>query len=469
MPLSETMRPVRMRRVAIVAGQADLRAALAAVADTGTVQLDSTSWAESSAGPAGRALRAAHATVDSPALSEWEPDLDELVRGGRLDLLAGEAQLETHAAQAVRRGEFAALTGWLAESALPDLTARLSRLGAAVVPLPSPPGVDPPTLLPEGGPWRGSFTELVTTYGTLPYRDVDPTLPAAAAYVFMFGMMFGDAGHGLLLLLVALWLRFRPPRRLLWAVRAWPFVLAAGFTSVGFGVLYGEFFGPTGVLPVLWVAPLEQPMTLLWASVAVGAVLLAAAYAAAVVNRWREGGPRLAVYASSGGAGLTVFVGLGALAAGLLLHGYVLIGVGVCVTAVGLALSGVGFYAASGGGAGGMAQAGVEVFDAILRLGSNLFSFARLAAFGLTHAALAGLVWHGTTGLADGGLPGTIAAVLVFVLGNAVAFALEALVAAIQALRLEFYELFSRMFTGFGEPFHPWRIPIWTDMEEDRS
>ena len=49
---------------------------------------------------------------------------------------------------------------------------------------------------------------------------------------------------------------------------------------------------------------------------------------------------------------------------------------------------------------------------------------------------------------------------LVFVAGNALAFALEALVAAVQALRLEYYELFSRVFQDQGRPFRPWHVPI---------
>ena len=44
-------------------------------------------------------------------------------------------------------------------------------------------------------------------------------------------------------------------------------------------------------------------------------------------------------------------------------------------------------------------------------------------------------------------------------IGNAVAFALEALVAGMQALRLEYYELFSRVFEAEGRPFRPWHIP----------
>jgi V/A-type H+-transporting ATPase subunit I len=53
-----------------------------------------------------------------------------------------------------------------------------------------------------------------------------------------------------------------------------------------------------------------------------------------------------------------------------------------------------------------------------------------------------------------------LTAVAVFVVGNAVAFALEALVAGVQALRLEYYELFSRVFVGEGRPFRPWHVPL---------
>ena len=97
----------------------------------------------------------------------------------------------------------------------------------------------------------------------------------------------------------------------------------------------------------------------------------------------------------------------------------------------------------------------VELVDTVIRLGSNVVSFARLAVFGLMHATLMMVVWNGTTALWALGWR-ALAAILVFVLGNALAFALEALVAGIQALRLEYYELFSRIFQSEGRPFHPW-------------
>ena len=132
---------------------------------------------------------------------------------------------------------------------------------------------------------------------------------------------------------------------------------------------------------------------------------------------------------------------------------------GAVTAFAGLALATVGLFAESGGGPTGVAQTGVGAFDLLVRLGSNLVSFARLAAFGMTHAALGWVVWQATVALTGLGTLGIVAAVIVFVVGNVITFALEALVAGVQALRLEFYELFSRVFVGEGNPFHPWRIP----------
>ena len=103
---------------------------------------------------------------------------------------------------------------------------------------------------------------------------------------------------------------------------------------------------------------------------------------------------------------------------------------------------------------------GSKVFES-MRLRTS--SLVVLAAFGLAHAALTALVWQGTTALADQGALGTVAAVAVFVVGNAVVFGFEALVAGIQALRLEYYELFSRVFSSEGRPFTPWHVALVRD------
>ena len=472
--------PARMRRVAVVAPADALRDVLVRVAAMATVELGPASGPADLApeapgagtgpdadngtpGEAARRLQRAGHPAGRAALSASRPDLDELERAGRYDLLAGEAQLEAHADTAFRRSRVTALAGWVPASRLSDLAYVLAEVGGAVVTLPNPPAVQPPTLV-AGPTLRRSLSPLVQTYGTVPYADIDPVWLAWATYVLMFGMMFGDVGEGVLLVAAAVALRAGWPRRARRFRQAWPFVGGAGLAATVFGLLYGECFGPTGLVPTLWLDPLDDAETLLIVAAGVGAVLLAGAYALGTINRWREGGWPSMLYAPSGIAGTGVFLGVGAVAAGWYFHNDLLLAVGWFVALTGLALAAVGFLAESGGGGAGVTQATVELIDLVIRLGSNVVSFTRLAAFGLTHAALSLVVWEGTQALWRRGGLAVAGAVAVFVVGTALAFSLEALVAAIQALRLEYYELFSRVFVERGRPFRPWQVP--TAMED---
>ena len=418
--------PVRMRRVAVVAADDALRDVLVRVAEAAAVEL-------------------------GPPAGETSTD------GAPADL-AGEAQLEAYAAGAVRRSGACALAGWMSADRVDALAADVAGVGGAVVPLPYPRGAEPPTLL-AGPPTTRAISPLVQTYGTVPYADVDPTWLAWASYALMFGMMFGDAGEGLVLVAVAAALWAGWPR---WARRfrsAWLFVAGAGVAAAGFGVLYGEFFGPTGLVPAVWLDPLDRPVTLLLAAAGLGAFMLAGAYALGMVNRWREGGWASALYAPSGVAGTALYLGAGLIGGGWYLRQDSMLVAGALVAAAGLALAGTGFVAGAGGGGAGWTQAVVELFDLVVRVGSNVVSFTRLAAFGLTHAALGLLVWEGARALWEHGGGAWVAAVAVFAAGTALAFGLEALVAAVQALRLEYYELFSRVFVAQGRPFRPWHVP----------
>ncbi|MFH8520417.1 V-type ATPase 116kDa subunit family protein [Streptomyces gelaticus] len=464
MPWSEAMTPVRMRRVAVIVPQTDLRGTLVRIAEAGCVELDRAEEAVPGAAAMrlqrlrGAITTAGPGSAPSAVLAADAPDLDLLQERGDVELLAGEAQLEELTEGAVRRGEVAALAGWCPADEVPRVAGRLSAAGGALVPLPSPRGSDPPTLLRSGGPV--SFTPLVTTYGTPAYADLDLSRPTGLAYVAMFGIMFGDVGHGALLVLGALALRLGRPRRLATLRRLWPFLAGAGVAAMLAGAAYGEFFGPTGLLPALWLSPLDSPARLLAAAVTLGAGLLTVAHAAGAVNRVREHGWGTALYAASGFAGLLFYLGLALATAGLLLHRPPAAVVGATLGATGLTLVALGLFRATAGGAAGCAETAVRLFDVVVRTGTNTMSFARLAAFGLTHAALADLVWRGTTGLAGRGAAGAAGAAVLFAVGTALSFALEALVAGVQALRLEYYELFSRLFETEGRPFCPWHVPV---------
>jgi V/A-type H+-transporting ATPase subunit I len=413
MPWRESLGPVRMARVALVAPEPLWRGMLVEVARSGVVELD----------------------------LPYTPG-------------AGLDELERAANSAIASGPVAGLVGWTPVGRLPELAATLADLGAAVVPLARPRGVQPPTLLTAAGPSQGSRM-LVDTYGTVPYVDVDPSVLAGVAYALMFGMMFGDVGQGAMLLLAGLILASGRIRQLGSLKKVWLLVAGAGLASMVFGGLYGEAFGPTGLVPVLWLDPLSSPIPLMLTAVMFGAALLAGAYALGTINRVREGGWRLALYARSGIAGSLLFVSVGLLVWGLTASIAPLVPAAVALAVVALAFIFTGLFVEAGGGGTGLIQAVIELVDSMTRLGSNVVSFTRLAAFGLMHAALMMVIWNATTALWAPGWRALVA-VLIFVLGNVLAFALEGLVAAVQALRLEYYELFSRVFQSEGRPFQPW-------------
>jgi len=426
MPWRESLSPVRMERVALVTRQPARREMLEEVARSGVVELD----------------------------LPYQPG-------------AGPEELDRAADSAIASGPVAALVGWAPARELPALAAALAEQGAAVVPLSRPRGVQPPTLL-TGMEQARTSSKLVDTYGTVPYADVDPSGLAGLAYVVMFGMMFGDVGQGAMLLLLGLLLRSGRIRKLEKLTKIWLFVVGAGLTSMFFGALYGECFGPTGLVPVLWLDPLSDPVPMLLTALVFGAVLLAGAYVLGTVNRFREGGWGYALYAPTGLAGSLLFVAVGLLAWGLTAGIQPLVVVAGVLGLAALALIFTGLFVEAGGGGTGVVQAAIEVMDTVIRLFSNLVSFARLAAFGLTHVALMTVVWDGTTALWGPGL-WALAAILVFLVGTVLTFALEALVAGIQALRLEYYELFSRVFQSEGRPFHPWAPVLATAGSHEAS
>jgi V/A-type H+-transporting ATPase subunit I len=377
--------------------------------------------------------------------------------------LAGEVELGRRAATAITHGSFAAVVGWTPADELGQLRERLAPLGGTAVELPRPPWLEPPTLIARK-PVARPFRPLVEAYGPARYADIDPTLFAAFSFVLMFGMMFGDVGHGLVVAALALALRSVRRGRLLALQRVWPLPFAAGLSAAFFGLLYGEAFGPTGLVPTLWLDPVDDPTTLLVAAVAVGAVLLATSYGIGTINRWREEGLAAALVAPSGVAGTCIFLGAVAVV-GWYVDSRPLELAGAAFAAVGLVLLTIGFLVKTGRGALGILEVAVELFDAVVRIAASTISFVRLAAFGLMHAALGAIVWAAATA-AWGSVVGMALAVVVFLAGNALAFALEALIAGVQALRLEYYELFSRIFAGEGHAFAPWHIPLASDKEE---
>ena len=92
-----------------------------------------------------------------------------------------------------------------------------------------------------------------------------------------------------------------------------------------------------------------------------------------------------------------------------------------------------------------------ELFEMLLNYFSNTLSFLRVGAFAISHGAMMEVVLT-LAGATDGGSPN----ILVLILGNIFVCGMEGLVVAIQGLRLEYYELFGRFYSGSGKEFKPY-------------
>ena len=84
---------------------------------------------------------------------------------------------------------------------------------------------------------------------------------------------------------------------------------------------------------------------------------------------------------------------------------------------------------------------------------SSIISFIRVGAFAINHVGL--FLAFKTLGEMVGSSGGNIA-VLIF--GNILILGLEGLIVFIQSLRLEYYEMFSKYYSGDGVLFEPDRI-----------
>ena len=333
------------------------------------------------------------------------------------------------------------------------------------------PGIRVPTLL-RNLPLVRAFQDVVGLYSLPSYGEIDPSFFVALSFCLFFGFMFGDVGHGLILILGALFLQ---KKRILKKSLA-TVMKSAGTMSVVFGFLYGSVFGLEDVIPALWLSPMKDMGKLLGISIGLGVGMVSLGMVLNMVARYREGDFGRLLFDGGGLTGLVFYWS----AAGALFAGFAGISLPFPSWAVSAAL--VGLLAImflrdvlartllhQKKGAPGEEEPGFlhffEVLHGLLSFLSNTASFVRLAAFALNHVGLSLAVLMLSEMVHE--LPGGLFfKVVILVLGNAVIVALEGLIVFIQTLRLEYYEFFSKFYRGGGKAFHPVR---WNRPERART
>jgi len=300
------------------------------------------------------------------------------------------------------------------------------------------------------------FEYLVEMYGLPSYNEFDPTPFVAVSYLLMFGMMFGDIGQGLVLILGG-YLFYNKTKSKIGKV-----VSMAGCSSIVFGFIYGSFFGYEE-LPHL-INPMEEKYTILGAAVALGVVLILISMLLNIIISFKTKKVGKAIFDKNGIAGLIFYTSLITIGLYWYKNGadsinpiFIIAFLIIPLLMIFMAhpLSNIvenkkKIFPDDKGGF--FIEAIFELIETLLSIMSNTISFVRVGAFALNHVGLF-LAFHI---LAE--MQGQIGGIVVNILGNILIIVLEGLIVGIQGLRLEYYEMFSRFFSGEGEKFKPFKI-----------
>ncbi|MBO6301299.1 MAG: ATPase [Ruminiclostridium sp.] len=340
------------------------------------------------------------------------------------------------------------------------------------------------------------FEMFVKMYGLPASNGIDPTPLVAITYMLLYGMMFGDLGQGLCIMILGLILTKVTKAGLA------PIISRIGFSSALFGILYGSVFGNEEIIKPFFHIPkiyelfgyTEPPENVFQASniflimaLIVGVCLILLTMIINIIVSLRMRDFEAGIFGASGICGFVLYASLVAgLGCSFALHieimntAYVLFLIVLPLVLIFFkepllhAMANHGMNSESVSKNGGNIDTGlkarlaamnekaapekkgvgmfiiesvIDLFEVCLTYITNTMSYLRIGGFVLSHAGLM-LVFSIIAGMFDG-----VGSIVVLVIGNIFVTGFEGFIVGIQVLRLEFYELFSRFFKGGGIPF----------------
>lgn len=370
----------------------------------------------------------------SRALRQAAPELAALQR------VAQDRLKELEIKTALTQSEFTvAIAGWAPRSKAEDLGRALrQRFGERVFTRFRPPRPEERAAVPVAllNPVLARPFELLLQPMPAPrYGSLDPTILLALFFPIFFGLIVGDIGHGVLIMLGALvakrFFRRLPPA-------LWRLLLVMGGSATFFGFLFGEFFGDLGKS---WLHPLlfhrtENLLGLLVVALSLGVVHVFLGFVLGIVQALRLKERRHAVER---------LLSLGALFAGLLILGAAarLLPASWFTPSLVLLLALIPLLIYAGG-----LIAMVELISSA----GNILSYARLMALGLAGVMLAQVANTFATRVGN-----VVLGVLVAVLLHLLNLVMSLFSPSIQSLRLHYVEFFSKFYEPGGVPYAPFR------------
>ena len=331
---------------------------------------------------------------------------------------------------------------------------------------------------------------ILTMYAAPSKADIDPTPVLAFFFYFFFGMMFSDAGYGVLMVLATgLMIKlFKPDKKMRNNLKLFQY---CGISTTLWGLVFGSIFGdapaamaklftgnefvmahsisnmadPTpAILPWPIIDPQKDALTLMIISIAFGLVHILVGMGCKFIVCFRQKDYAGAFFDT--GLWMLMLVGFAILAAGMITTP-VLMTVGAVIAiacAVGLVLT----QGRGKKGIVGKLIGGVASLYSITSYISDLLSYSRLLALGLTTGVMA-QVFNMLATMMGTNVLGIVFMVVIFLLGHLINIGLNALGAYVHTMRLQYVEMFSKFYEGGGKEFEPFSLNSkYIKIQEDK-
>jgi len=323
--------------------------------------------------------------------------------------------------------------------------------------------------------WAKPFRTFLDLFATPKYNEIDPMIFMGIFFILFFGIMLGDAGYGLTLLILSIFGYFKFSR-ISDTIKSWSFMgILLAIVTIIVGILTNSFFGdliprfffndPNYLLYSFTIAgiqfPIESlrdPLIILTISLLFGLIHLNIGIILAIYQSYkRKDFNSLIVQHFSW---IPLQLGGGLLIGALLLKMWELGTIEFYFAAI---LVIIGFILR-------MKHAGPLGFFDITGYIGDWLSYARLLALGLGTTGMA-LAFNIVAQIIPQMIPviGIIFTPIILIIAHTANLGLQTLGAGVHSLRLQYVEFFNRFYEGGGKKFEPFSIKRkYTKIEETK-
>lgn len=360
------------------------------------------------------------------------------------------------------------LSGYIPEKYAEKTVAQLENRFTVAITLSEPAEDEDTPVLLENNAFASGVEGITEMYSLPGKNDIDPNAIMSFFYYVFFGMMFSDAGYGLLMVIATAFilLKCKPEGSKRKTVLMYFF---CGISTMFWGIMFGSFFGDlinvirTNYLGLpemrlyVWLNPQgdDLMLTMLWCFL-FGIIHLFVGLAIKGYLEWRQGDrfgavcDVLSVYLAVGGAA--------PICAGMIIDipdtvktvGKYCALVGVVLIVLTAGRSSKGIFGKLGSGL-------YALYNTISGYLSDVLSYSRLLALGLVTGIIGSVVnLMGT--LPENTVVKTVLFAVVFVVGHAINFGINVIGAYVHTNRLQYVEFFSRFYEGGGRAFNPLKV-----------